>query len=66
MGRFNWTEILLLLAVALLLFGAKRLPEIAKSFGRSIQEFKKGFSAAPDEKDDKKPDAPNGKHPDPH
>lgn len=44
MGKFGWTEILLLLAVAVLLFGARRLPEIARSFGKSIQEFKKGVS----------------------
>lgn len=43
MSRFGFGEILLLLAVALLLFGVKRLPEIARSFGQSIQEFKKGF-----------------------
>ena len=34
-------EILLLLAVVLLLFGAKRLPELAKGLGKSIKEFKK-------------------------
>jgi sec-independent protein translocase protein TatA len=44
MGKIGWTEILLILAVVLVLFGAKRLPEIARSFGKSIQEFKKGVS----------------------
>jgi sec-independent protein translocase protein TatA len=36
-------EILIILAVVLLLFGAKRLPEIARSLGRSSNEFKKGL-----------------------
>jgi sec-independent protein translocase protein TatA len=36
-------EILLILAVVLLLFGAKKLPEMARSLGRSSTEFKKGL-----------------------
>ncbi len=36
-------EILVIVAVVLLLFGAKRLPEIARSLGRSSNEFKKGL-----------------------
>jgi len=35
-------EILLILFVILLLFGAKRLPELARSLGKSLSEFKKG------------------------
>lgn len=35
-------ELLVILAILLLVFGAKRLPEIARSLGRSIQGFKKG------------------------
>jgi sec-independent protein translocase protein TatA len=43
-------EILVLLALALLLFGAKRLPEIGRSAGSAIREFKKGFeSGEPEE-----------------
>lgn len=34
-------EIILILAVTLLLFGAKRIPEIARAFGRASYEFKK-------------------------
>jgi len=35
-------ELLLILLVILVLFGAKRLPELARSVGRSLGEFKKG------------------------
>ncbi|MBM4194543.1 MAG: twin-arginine translocase TatA/TatE family subunit [Gemmatimonadetes bacterium] len=38
------TEMFLALAVALLLFGAKRIPEIAGSFGKGIREFKRNMS----------------------
>jgi sec-independent protein translocase protein TatA len=37
----GFTEILVILAVILLLFGAKRIPEIAKALGRASHEFKK-------------------------
>lgn len=44
MGRFQWTDILILLVLGILLFGAKRLPELAKAFGKSITEFKRGMN----------------------
>jgi len=43
-GNLGFMEILLILVVVLLLFGAKRLPEIGASFGKSIREFKRGLS----------------------
>jgi len=35
-------EIILIILAILLLFGAKKIPELARSFGKSISEFKKG------------------------
>ncbi|MBL9203643.1 MAG: twin-arginine translocase TatA/TatE family subunit [Opitutaceae bacterium] len=49
-------ELLLILAVVLLLFGAKKLPELAKGLGRSVKEFKKA-SVEDDEDSTPKPAA---------
>lgn len=40
MGKFGWTEIILILAVVLLLFGGKKIPELMKGLGSGIKEFK--------------------------
>ena len=45
-------ELLIVLAVILLLFGAKKLPEMARSLGKAKGEFKKGL----DEGEPKKPE----------
>lgn len=42
--NLNGPEILLIFLIVLLLFGAKRLPELFRSFGKSIKEFKKATS----------------------
>jgi sec-independent protein translocase protein TatA len=44
MEGFGIEKILLILVVVLLLFGAKRIPEIAGSFGKGIREFKRQMS----------------------
>ncbi|MGQ0646720.1 MAG: twin-arginine translocase TatA/TatE family subunit [Gemmatimonadaceae bacterium] len=45
-GNLGFMEILLILVVVLLLFGARRLPEIGASFGKSIKAFKSGLADA--------------------
>ncbi len=45
MGRFGVPELVLILFILLLLFGASKLPEIARSLGQSIKEFKKSMSS---------------------
>jgi sec-independent protein translocase protein TatA len=43
MGSIGLREILLLVLVILILFGAKRIPELARGMGRGIREFKDGM-----------------------
>jgi sec-independent protein translocase protein TatA len=47
--NLNGPEIFLIFLVVLLLFGAKRLPELFRSFGKSIKEFKKATSEIEDD-----------------
>ena len=44
MGNLGFTEIMIILLVVLLLFGAKRLPEVGASIGKGIREFKRSLS----------------------
>lgn len=48
-GNFGWSEGLLIAFLLLLLFGAKRLPEIGQSLGKGIREFKKSLTTSDDE-----------------
>jgi sec-independent protein translocase protein TatA len=48
MGNLGFTEIMLILVVVLLLFGAKRLPEVGSSIGKGIREFKRSLTDTQD------------------
>jgi sec-independent protein translocase protein TatA len=49
--NFGPAELLIILLIVLLLFGAARLPRLARSLGEASREFKKGVSDAPKETD---------------
>ena len=40
LGSMGWPETILIFAVVMLLFGAKKIPELARGLGRGIREFK--------------------------
>ncbi len=42
------TELIILLTIILLLFGAKRIPELAKGLGSGVREFRRGTSGEAD------------------
>jgi sec-independent protein translocase protein TatA len=46
MGPLGWPEIIIILVVLLLLFGAKRLPEMGRSLGRGMREFKEAVTTS--------------------
>lgn len=49
LGRIGIWEIVAILAVILLLFGAKRLPELARGLGQGIREFRKSVKGESDQ-----------------
>lgn len=48
-GTIGWPEVLVLVFVALLLFGAKRIPELMKSMGKGVRSFKEGLKEIDDQ-----------------
>lgn len=47
-NNIGFPELMVLLVVVLLLFGARRLPEIGASLGKGIREFKRSFTEVSD------------------
>jgi sec-independent protein translocase protein TatA len=58
-NAFGWPHLIVILVVILLLFGAPKLPGLAKSLGQSMRIFRKEVSTMKDEKaaDDSRPQA---------
>jgi len=55
LGSFGGQEILVILVLVLLLFGAKRLPELARSLGQGIKEFRKSVKEISEDSDTEDP-----------
>ena len=53
MGNFGATEIILILLVVVLLFGARKIPELMKGIGQGVKEFKKASKFDADEEKEK-------------
>jgi sec-independent protein translocase protein TatA len=51
--NFNGWEIIIVLVIVLLLFGARKLPDLARSIGASAKEFRKGIDEGVNEDDEK-------------
>jgi sec-independent protein translocase protein TatA len=49
MFGLGYQELLLILVIVLILFGAQRLPDLARSLGSSVKEFKKGVNELKDD-----------------
>ena len=58
LSNFGTTEILLILGLVLLVFGAKRLPEMGAAMGKGIREFKKNITEVKDTIEKPEQDAP--------
>jgi len=54
---FGGWEIVLILAVVLILFGAKRLPELARGLGQGLRQFRRETMKLPEEHDEEAGDA---------
>ena len=64
MFGFGIGELILVLVIVLVVFGAGRLPEVMGSFGKGIQQFKRGLKEPPeiDVTPDEQGDAAKPKH----
>jgi sec-independent protein translocase protein TatA len=43
-GSIGWGEVIIIMIVILLLFGARRIPEVMRSLGQGVREFKKSMN----------------------
>jgi sec-independent protein translocase protein TatA len=65
MGLDNPLHIAFLVVILLLVFGARRLPEIGRSLGSGLREFKQSVTGESNDRDNEKPSLPAGAPPAP-
>ncbi|RJQ47745.1 MAG: twin-arginine translocase TatA/TatE family subunit [Gaiellales bacterium] len=58
MPNIGWTELIVILVIILVIFGPKRLPEIGRSLGKGIKEFKKSSTELTEQLTAEEPKAP--------
>jgi sec-independent protein translocase protein TatA len=63
MGRIGTPEIILIVLVIVLLFGASRIPQLMRSLGSGVREFKKGAKGEVDDDDTKQGKTPDSEKP---
>jgi sec-independent protein translocase protein TatA len=61
-GPIGPTELLLILLIVVIIFGARKLPDLGKGLGEGIRNFRKGFSTK--EPEEKKPESEKTAPPD--
>jgi sec-independent protein translocase protein TatA len=49
MFNIGWTEVILVLGVAVVIFGPKKIPELGAALGKTLRDFKSEMSQDPDE-----------------
>jgi sec-independent protein translocase protein TatA len=64
MPNLGAPELIIILVIVLLLFGSRKLPDLARSLGKSSREFKKGLQDHDEEQEEAPKDAPVAKKPD--
>ena len=55
LGSIGPTELLLILLIVIIIFGARKLPDLGKSLGEGIKNFKKSMHSAQEDEEDKSP-----------
>jgi sec-independent protein translocase protein TatA len=53
-GNIGWQGLVIILVVLLVIFGPKRLPEMGRSLGKGMREFKDSISGKDDDDDDRR------------
>jgi sec-independent protein translocase protein TatA len=52
MGRIGMPELIIILAIVIIIFGANKLPQLGKGIGSAIKNFKDEMNTGKDDKDD--------------